>query len=143
MSMYMFKKTFAESASCMRQLAGTNKKYRRAHAAPLARLISGARSLLKKTTFDAVHDILQMWLGNLVKDLAAFAFAGKESTTLHQPKMLRSHVVRDITVLGKFPHGVPSMEQKLDHSQANRVSQRLQAFRRFRKRLRTTDRFRF
>jgi hypothetical protein len=84
-----------------------------------------------------------VWLGDLVKDLPSFAFAGKQPAPLHQSQVFRSHIVRDAAVLSQFAHSVPPMQQQLHNPQPHRVSQRLQALSRLRKRLRITGWFGF
>ena len=64
-----------------------------------------------------------MRLLNRVVHSSPLSFATEEATTLHQPQMLRRQILGDATILGNFTDGITTVQQQLDHSQANRVGQ--------------------
>lgn len=47
--------------------------------------------LTPKAFFDALKDFLKLWFDDLVEDLSAVSFAGKETAALHEAKVFRSH----------------------------------------------------
>ena len=76
-----------------------------------------------------------MRFGDSVVDAAAFPLDAEKAAPLHQPKVLRGHVARDLAGLGELAHRVAAAEQQLHDPQAVRMGQRLEALRRLRERI--------
>jgi hypothetical protein len=104
------------------------------------KVVSRSSCARQKSAFDAIHDLLQVRLSDLVVHLSTIAFTGEEAAPLHQPKMLGRHVIGYPRVFGEFANRVPTMQQHLDHPQPHRVGQRFQTFSGLRKRIGTADR---
>lgn len=68
-----------------------------------------------------------MRLGDLIKHLSPFPFAGEKTAAMHQPKVLRSKILGNFAVFSDLPHGVTTVEQQLNHPNPHRMSQHFEA----------------
>lgn len=57
-----------------------------------------------------------MRFSDAVIDSTPLSIAGEESTPLHESQMLRSDVVRNLTVLGQLTDREPTVQQELNHT---------------------------
>lgn len=99
--------------------------------------------LAAKPCLNAGHDVRQMRLGDLVVRLSSILFGGEQAAPLHKPQVFGGHVAGDFARLGQFAHRVPPSKEHLDHSQAMRVGDGLEALSRLLQGLQGSERHRF
>jgi hypothetical protein len=82
-------------------------------------------------TFDALHDVRQMWLCDLVVRVSSLLPPRQEAAMLHQSQVLGRHVIGNLARLGEFLNRILATQQHLDHAEPNRVRQGSKALRGF------------